>query len=153
MVSTAMGLRGGEPNGQIVSIKRTADGGRQRGRKIIDKNREKYRAKNGSLWNTLTNSKGTAFVILINHVCAHIKKKRLSSTTKARREASRNKFMEKDGMPDKVENFGKINSRKDHPRARPGFVKLIRNKLRKEQNLIKCRPPRAETGLAGREWN
>ena len=40
---------GGGPNGQIVSIKRAADGRRQRSRKIIKKEREKYRAKNGSL--------------------------------------------------------------------------------------------------------
>ena len=39
---------GGGPNGQIVSVKRTADGRRQRGRKIINEEREKYRAKNGS---------------------------------------------------------------------------------------------------------
>ena len=44
-----------------------------------------------------------------------------------------------------------INSRQDRPRARPGFVEPIRNGLRKVQNLIKCRPSRMETGLAGRE--
>ena len=34
----------------------------------------------------------------------------------------------------------------------PGLgVKPIRNGLRKEQNLIECRPTRAETSLAGRE--
>ena len=32
----------GGPNGQIVSIKRAADGRRQRNRKIIDEEREKY---------------------------------------------------------------------------------------------------------------
>ena len=32
---------GGGPNGQIVSVKRAADGRRQRGRKIIDEEREK----------------------------------------------------------------------------------------------------------------
>ena len=40
--------RGG-PNGQIVSVKRGADGRRQIDRKIISEEREKYRAKNGSL--------------------------------------------------------------------------------------------------------
>ena len=40
------GRRG--PNGQIVSIKRTPDGRRQRSRKIINEKREKYRAKNGT---------------------------------------------------------------------------------------------------------
>ena len=54
-------------------------------------------------------------------------------------------------MPDRVKNFREINSRQDRSRARPGFVKPIRNGLRKVQNLIECRPTRAETGLAGRE--
>ena len=38
-------------------------------------------------------------MILINHASASIRKERLSSTSKARRKASRNKFMEKSGMP------------------------------------------------------
>ena len=54
-------------------------------------------------------------------------------------------------MPDRVKSFGEIDSRQDRPRARPGFVKPIRNGLRKAQNLIECRPTRAETGLAGRK--
>ena len=33
---------GGGPNGQIVSVKRAADGRRQRKKKIIDEEREKY---------------------------------------------------------------------------------------------------------------
>ena len=143
--------RGRGPNGQIVSVKRAADGRRQRSRKIIDEEREKYRAKNGSLRNTSTDSKGAAFVILKNHRSAPIKKERLSPTSKAKREASRNKFVEKGGMPDRVKSFREINSRQDRPRARPGFVKPIRNGLRKVQNLIECRPSRAETGLAGRK--
>ena len=98
--------------------------------------REKYRAKNGSLRNTSTDSKGATFVILVNHASAPLRKERLSPTSKARREASRNEFMEKSGMPDKVESFREINSRENRPRARPGFVKPIRNGLRKVQNLI-----------------
>ena len=98
--------------------------------------REKYRAKNGSLRNTSTDSKGTTFVILKNHRSGPIRKKRLSPTSKARREASRNKFVEKGRMPDRVKSFSEIDSRQDRPRARPGFVKPIRNGLRKEQNLI-----------------
>ena len=47
---------GGGPNGQIVSVKRAADGRRQRSREIIDEKREKYGAKNGSLWNNSTDS-------------------------------------------------------------------------------------------------
>ena len=139
---------GGGPNGQIVSVKRGTDGRRQRSRKIINEEREKYRAKNGSLRNT---SKGTTFVILKNHASAPIRKERLSPTSKARREASRNQFVEKDGMPDRVKSFREIDSTQDRPRARPGFVKPIRNGLRKVQNLIKSRPSRAETGLARRE--
>ena len=146
------GDRGGRgPNGQIVSVKRTADGGRQRSRKIINEQREKYRDKNGSLRNTSTDSKGTTFVILKDRTSAHIRKERLSPTSKARREASQNKFVEKGGMPDRVKSCREIDSRQDRPRARPGFVKPIRNGLKKVQNLIKCRPYKAETGLAGRE--
>ena len=54
-------------------------------------------------------------------------------------------------MPDRVKSFREINSRKSRPGPRPGFVKPIRNGLRKIGNLIKCRPSRAEIGLAGRE--
>ena len=144
--------RGGRgPNGQIVSVKRAADGRRQRSRKIINEEREKYRAKNGSLRNTSTDSKGTALVILINHTNVPVRKERLSPTRKARREASRNEFVEKGGMPDRVKSFGEIDSTKNRSRARPGFVKPIRNGLREEQNSIECRPSRAETGLAGGE--
>ena len=45
---------GGGPNGQIVTIDKAADERRQRSRKIDDGG--KYRAKNGSLRNTSTNS-------------------------------------------------------------------------------------------------
>ena len=127
---------GGGPNGQIVSVKRAADGRRQRSRKIIDEEREKYRAKNGSLRNTSTDSKAATFVILTNHASVPIRKERLSPTSKARRKASRNELMEKGGMSDRVKSFREIDSRQDRPRARPGFVKPIRNKLRKVQNLI-----------------
>ena len=58
---------GGGPNGQIVSRKRTAAGGRQSRKIIIDEKREKHRAKYRSLWNTSTDSKVTTFVILKNH--------------------------------------------------------------------------------------
>ena len=127
---------GGGPNGQIVSVKRTADGRTQRGRKIINEEREKYRAKNGSLRNTSTDSKAMTFVILINHSSAPIRKERLSPTSKARSEASLNEFVEKSGMPDRAKSFREIDSRQDRPRARPGFVKPIRNGLKKVQNLI-----------------
>ena len=75
-------------------------------------------------------------MILINHTSAPIRKEKLSPTSKASREASRNKFVEKGGMPDRVKSFKEIDSRQDRPRVRPGFVKPIRNGLRQEQNLI-----------------
>ena len=84
----------------MVSVKRAADGRRQRSWKIIDEEREKYRAKIGSLQNTSTDLKGAVFFILTNHASAPIRKARLSPTSKARREASRNECMEKGGMPD-----------------------------------------------------
>ena len=76
------------------------------------------------------------FVISVNHISAPVRKEKLSPTSKATREASRNQFVEKGGMPDRVKSFREIDSRQDRPRARPGFVKPIRNGLRKEQNLI-----------------
>ena len=110
--------------------------------------KRKNNSKNGSLRNT---SKGTTFVILINHASAPIRKERLSPTRKARKEASRNEFMVKGGMPDRAKSFREINSKEDRPIALPGFVKPIRNGLRKVQNLIKYRPSRAEIGLSGIE--
>ena len=53
--------------------------------------------------------------------------------SKARREASRNEFMEKGGVLDRVESFGEVDSSKDCPRAQPGFDKPIRNGLRKNK--------------------
>ena len=80
-------------------------------RKIIDEEREKHKAKIGSLRNTLTDSKGTTFVILQTHESVPVRKERLSPTSKTRREASRNQFVEKGGMPDRVKNFREIISR------------------------------------------
>ena len=139
---------GGEPNGQIISIKRAADKRRQRGQKIINEEREKSRAKNGTPG---TDSKGATFVILKDHASVPVRKERLSPARKARRETSRNEFMKKGEMPDRVKSFRQINSRENRPRARPGFVKSIRNGLRKIKNLIESRPSRAETGLAKKE--
>ena len=67
------------------------------------------------------------------------------------REASRNKFVEKDGVPDKVESSGEVDSNKYRLRAMLGFIKPIRNGLGKIKNLIKSRLFREETGLAERE--
>ena len=90
-------------------------------------------------------------MILINHASATIREQKLSQSSKTRMEASRNQFVDKGGMPDRVESFREINSGQDYPRAWSGFVKPIRNGLSKEQNSIHSRPSRAETGLAGRE--
>ena len=53
---------------------------------------------------------------------APIRKERLSLTRKARREASRNKFVENDGMPDRVESCGEVDRTKNLPRARSWFI-------------------------------
>ena len=99
-------------------------------------NREKSTRLRTDLEKHLDGIERSDFCDLINHACAPIRKERLSPTSKARKEASRNEFMEKGGMPDRVKSFREINSREDRPRARPGFVKPIRNELRKVQNLI-----------------
>ena len=75
-------------------------------------------------------------MILMDHTSAPVRKETLSPTSKARSEASRNQFMKKGRMPDSVESFREIDSRENRPRARPGFVKPIRNGLTKIQNLI-----------------
>ena len=106
----------------ILSIKRAANERRQRSRKIIDKSREKYRNKNRSLRNTSTDSKGATFVILINHTITPIRKKKLSLTSKARKEANRNEFTEKGGVPDRVESFREVDNGEDRPRARLGLL-------------------------------
>ena len=107
VASTAVGTEKKEDQGriQIVSIKRAADGKRQGNKEIVDKKRGKYRAKNESLRNTSTDSKGTTFVILINQVSAPIKHKRLNPTIKTKKEAGRNTFVEKYGVPDRIESF------------------------------------------------
>ena len=58
-------------------------------------------------------------------------KGKIESNSKARWEASRNKFVGKGGVPDRVENFGEVDSSEDRARARPEYVKSIRNRLRK----------------------
>ena len=97
--------RRGGPTGQIGGVQRAAEGRMQRGWKIINEEREKNMAKNRSFRNTSTDSKGTTFVILINHTSTPIAKERLSPTSKARRKASQNQFVEKSGMPDRVKSF------------------------------------------------
>ena len=50
-------------------------------------------------------SKGTAFVILINHASAPVRKERLSPTSKPRREASRNELMKRAGCQTESKAF------------------------------------------------
>ena len=107
VVFTTVGTERERPNGQIVSIKRAADERRQKSRKIIDEKREKYKANNGSMQNTLTDSKRATFVILKNHTSTSMRKERFSPSSKAKKEASQNKFVEKGGMPDRVESLEK----------------------------------------------
>ena len=54
-------------------------------------------------------------------------------------------------MLDRAKSFREIDSRQDRSRARSGFVKPIRNGLRKVQNLIESIPSMVETGLTGRK--
>ena len=63
-------------------------------------------------------------------------KGKIESNEQSNKEASRNEFVEKGEMPDRVKSFQEISSREDRPRARPEFVKPIRNELKKTQNLI-----------------
>ena len=51
--------------------------------------------------------KGATFAILINHTSMPVRKQRLSPTSKARREASRNELVEKGGMPDRAKALEK----------------------------------------------
>ena len=73
-------------------------------------------------------------MFLKNHASTSTRRERLGPTSKASREASRNKFTEKSGMPDRVESFREIDSSKNCPRARLGFVKPVRNGLKKIKN-------------------
>ena len=52
-------------------------------------------------------SKGTAFVILINHTSAPVRKERWSPTRKPRREASQNELMKRAGCQTESKAFEK----------------------------------------------
>ena len=112
------------------------------------KREKKHRAKNGSLRNTSTDRNGTTrdFDKSCKRAC---QKGRLSPASKARRETSRNEFVEKGGVPDRVESFREINDRQDRV---PGLGLLNHPKWTEQGTEfdLKCRPSRAETGLAGR---
>ena len=97
MASTAVRTKERRTKLPDFCIKREADGRRQRSRKIIDEKRKKYWAKNESLWNASTDSKRETLVILKNYASTLFRKKRLSPTSKARREVSRYNFLGKAG--------------------------------------------------------
>ena len=59
------------------------------------------------LRNTSTDSKGATFVILINHTSEPIRNGRLSPTSKAKREASRNKLWKRAGCQTESTAFEK----------------------------------------------
>ena len=110
--------------------------GREAGKSMTK--REKSTGPRTVLAEHLDGLKSNNFRILINHASAPIRKERLNPTSKARRRPAEMSlwFMEEGGMPDRVKSFREINSREDRPRAPPGFVKPIRNRLRKIKNLI-----------------
>ena len=65
-------------------------------------------------------------MILISQASAPIKGKIESNEqSKAKREASRNEFVEKGDMPDRCKRFRKIKSSEDRPRAPPEFVNQL----------------------------
>ena len=70
----------------------------------------KRERRTGQERNSSTDSKGAAFVILINHASVLIRKERLSPTSKARSEASRNEV-----MPGRVKSFREITGKVDCP--------------------------------------
>ena len=92
-------------------------------------------------------------MILINHASAPISNERLSPTSKARRAASQNEFVEKGGVPNKVESIGEVVRSENRPRARFGFVKLIQDILRKKYILIKSTVQGGNRPGGEREWN
>ena len=74
---------------------------------------------------------------------------RVTNNNSKARKASRNEFVEKGGMPDRVESFREINSRKGHSRARHRFVKPIRNGLRKIKYWIESKWPARKPAWRG----
>ena len=85
--------------------KQLTEEGREAGRSLMK--REKYRAKNGSLRNTSTYSKRATFVVLINHASAPIRKRGLSPTSKARREAAEISLWKRAGCQTESKAFEK----------------------------------------------
>ena len=64
-------------------------------------------------------------MILKNHAGASVRKKRLSPASNEKREASRDKFVKKSRMPNRVESLREVDRSKNRSRARLEFVKPI----------------------------
>ena len=71
-------------------------------------------------------SKEGTCVILINHASPPIRKEKLSPSNKVRRKARQNKHA-KSGWANEIKSKGKVDSSRDHPRARLELVKTIQN--------------------------
>ena len=99
--------------------------GREAGRSLME--REKSIQPKTDPCRTPQQTPKATFVNLINHASMPIRKERLNPSSKARRKASQNEFVEKNRMPDRVKSFREINSSRDCLRAQPGLAKLIQN--------------------------
>ena len=73
-------------------------------------------------------------MILKNYASAPITNEKIEFNEQSK-EASQNRLVEKERMPERGKSFGEVNSSKNRPRARLGFVKSIRNGPRTMQNL------------------
>ena len=85
-----------------------------------------------------------------NHTYPPVRRKKLSLSKKARRCPTEISVLKRAGCQT-VKSFREIDSSKDRPRVRLGFVKPFRNGLRKIKNLIKNILTTTETDLEGRE--
>ena len=96
-----------KPNALVTSIKRIVDGRRHRSRKTINKER-KVQDKKRILVEHLDEFEKSDLVVLKNHASTPVKKEILSLPSKTRSEASRNKFIKKSQMPEKIKTFTEI---------------------------------------------
>ena len=105
VVSTAVGTEGEEDQMARSSAKRKqlTEEGREARRSLM-----KIEKSTGPRTNPCGTPRWTRkqrLVILKNYTSVPVRKERLSPTNKTRKEASRNEFMEKSGMPDRVKSF------------------------------------------------
>ena len=104
---------GGGPSGQIVSIKKAANGSRHKSWKIIDEEREReVQGQERILVEHLNGLEKNDFGDFDKPRKRAYQKGKIEFNEQ-RREASRNEFVEKGGMPDRVKSFKKIDSRKN----------------------------------------